>query len=302
MGSPPRPARQWNGLLLSLCQVESLDSLESRKARLDYQRVCAQTMAIYSPTLFNLLMLVISFSAVSSALIRLRRHEPSGITQLGLIARQGSEDKNGGDGRESLYWDGDVRNYYPAEPKSQGTPDLELQTDIVPKPQRNQGPGPLSDPKPIAQGSPNLGLQSNTAPVPQSSQGKDDIVRRQSGPPVEDGPDKGGPMKTKENLDEGIFEKSTPQQDYDDSSYVDVDHQRKVENGNEGLEYKTKNVSEDGVNDIGEKGPAVGGEGSQVNTADKQTKNEMEKQEDRGTLINDVKGSWASQVNTNELP
>ena len=110
-------------------------------------------------------------------------------------------------------------------------------------------------------------------------------------------------MKTKKNQDEGIFEEAKPQQDYDkdDSSYVDVDHQLKVENGNEGLESKTKNVSDEEVNGIGEKGPAVGGEGSQVNR-NEQTKNEMEKQEDGGTSINDEQGSWASRVNTNDLP
>ena len=110
-------------------------------------------------------------------------------------------------------------------------------------------------------------------------------------------------MKTKENQEEDIFEEAMPKQDYDkdDSSYIDVDHQPKVENGNEGLEYKTKNVSDEEVNGIGEKGPAVGGEGSQVNR-NEQTKNEMEKQKDGGTSINDVQGSWASRVNTNELP
>ena len=109
-------------------------------------------------------------------------------------------------------------------------------------------------------------------------------------------------MKTKENQDEDIFVEAKSQQDYDkdDSSYIDVDHQPKVENGNEGLEYKTKNVSDEEVNDIGEKGPVVG-EGSQVNR-NEQTKTEKEKQ-NRGTSINDGKeGSWASRVNTNELP
>ena len=56
-------------------------------------------------------------------------------------------------------------------------------------------------------------------------------------------------------------------------------------------------MSDDGGNDIGEKGPAVG-EGSQVNGKE-QTKKEKE---NRGASINDAKGSWASRVNTNELP
>ena len=85
-----------------------------------------------------------------------------------------------------------------------------------------------------------------------------------------------------------------------DPSFVDVNLQPNEGKGNEGLEYKTKNVSDDGGNDIGEKGSAVG-EGSQVNR-NEQTKNEKEK-ENRGTSINDGKeGSWASRVNTNELP
>ena len=52
---------------------------------------------------------------------------------------------------------------------------------------------------------------------------------------------------------------------------------------------------------LGKKGQPSGGEGSQVNR-NEQTKTEKEKQ-NRGTSINDGKeGSWASRVNTNELP
>ena len=210
---------------------------------------------------------------------------------------QVEKDKNGGTGGESPYWDGNLRNYYP-EPKAQSSPDLRLQIDPVSGPQSNLAPGPESDPKPKAQISPVAGSQSDSAPGPQSPQGTDDIVSRQSQPPSEDGSDKGGPVKTKENLDEGKFDRAAvPEQDYD-PSFVDVNLQPNVGKSNEGLENKTKNVSDNGGNDIGEKGSAVG-EGSQVNR-NKQTKNEKE---NRGTSINDGKeGSWASQVNTNELP
>ena len=94
-----------------------------------------------------------------------------------------------------------------------------------------------------------------------------------------------------------MFEKSIPPQDYDadDSSYIDVIRQPNTGKSNEGLECKTKSVSDDGGNDIGEKGPAVG-QGSQVNGK------EQTKKENRGTSINDVNGSWASRVNTNDLP
>ena len=213
---------------------------------------------------------------------------------------QVEKDKNGGTGRESPYWDGNLRNYYP-EPKAQNSPDLRLQIDPVSGPQSNLTPEPDSNSKPKAQSSPVPGSQSVSAPGPQSPQGTDDIVSRQSEqPPSEDGSDKGGLVETKENMDESKFDRAAvPQQGYD-PSYVDVNLQPNEGKGNEGLEYKTKNDSDDGGNDIGEKGSAVG-EGSQVNR-NEQTKNEKEK-ENRGTSINDGKeGSWASRVNTNELP
>ena len=146
---------------------------------------------------------------------------------------QVEKDENGGNGRESLYWDGDLRNYYP-EPKSQRSPDLKSQSDSAPGSQNNT--------KPKAQRGPVPGSQSDPSPGPQSFQGKDDIVIQQSEPPSEDGSDKGGPLKTKENLDEGKFEEATmPKQGYD-PSYVDVNREPNVGKSNE---YKTKNVSDD---------------------------------------------------------
>ena len=157
---------------------------------------------------------------------------------------------------------------------------------------------------PEPEGSSDSGLHSEPASGlgSKSNWGEDDITDRQSGPPSEDGSDK-GPAKTKEKPDEGIFENAMPQQDNnaDDSVNIDGYRQPNEEKNNEGgLEYKTKTEPDDvGGNDMGEK-VAVVGEGSQVNS-NEQTKNQMEKQ-NRGTAINDAKGSWASRVNTNELP
>ena len=69
---------------------------------------------------------------------------------------------------------------------------------------RNYYPEPEGSSDPGLHSEPASGLGSN------SNWGEDDITDRQSGPPSEDGSDK-GPAKTKEKPDEGIFEYAMPQ-------------------------------------------------------------------------------------------
>ena len=85
------------------------------------------------------------------------------------------------------------------------------------------------------------------------------------------------------------------------TSFNIIVDQQNEEQLNGGVDYKTKTEAENEVNDMMEKGAAADGERShQVNNGKvEQKKKEAEKQ----TSINDAeRGSWASQVNTNDLP
>ena len=180
----------------------------------------------------------------------------------------------GGRERESLYWDGPVRNYYPE-------PDSNIQTTYPVGSQDGQE------------------LEAHE---------KDDIDIRQSGggPPSSAAPSEYGPVKgpgeTKKTRNEDLLNGSHQEQDFElgTSSNIFVDQQNE-EQLNGGVDYKTKTEAENEVNDMIEKGAAADGERChQVNNGKvEQKKKEAEKQ----TSINDAeKGSWASQVNTNDLP